>query len=259
MGNKTRTKFTRPRLLTSLCSEPQLHIIFVLSFIIGGCTPTGSPIYNLDVPKFVPQLPPDSTAEDGIGQDPNSQPEAIFLQWYSARGAASYKLWRTNVIGLNQLPTEFSSTSLPGSDTSYSDVVEVGTTYYYYLTSVGSGGAGESKSSDTVRYTLVERPTTQYPGTNNPMDTNNLEFGWQQDPTFGGHAVIRTEIASSKSLVWVSKQFWSQYNASGSIAFNYDGRASAKLVEGVNYRWRIDLFTDSSQGAKSMWQTFTVK
>jgi hypothetical protein len=230
-----------------------------LLLAFGSCAPTGAPVYTLGIPRFAPQSQPDSSADVGIGEDPKIPGNNILLQWYKSQGATGYKVWRTDSIEPNGFPTAFSQVSIPPvvTDTVYSDPVLVGVPYYYYLTAIGGGGKGESSPSDTLRYTLVPRPLLQYPGPNNPMDTNKLTFGWQQDPTSGSNAVIRVENTTENKIIWVSKRF-SSYLSTGSKVFNDDGRAIENLTQANEYRWRVDLFVDSTQGARSMWQTFVV-
>lgn len=238
----------------------------VLLLGIHGCTTHGTPVIQLGSIHFVPQSQPDSVSEAGIGQDPQSG--GMFLQWYRTEGASSYKLYRSDSIGANGAPLGFlpiatitHSTSV--NDTSYIDpTAQVGIRYFYYVLAFASDGS-QSKTSDTINYKLLVRPTPNYPGLNASLDSVSY-FGWN-DNSGGGYTVIRVEDLSAvpQTYLWVSKRF-QMYDSSPTRSFNFDSRASGGFISGHTYQWRVDRFNLNGEGipfegARSVWQTFSIK
>lgn len=235
-----------------------------LVLLIIGCNPKGSPIMVLGSPHFVPQSQPDSVLETGIGQDPSTG--GIFLQWYSAVGATGYKVYRSDSTDANGYPIAFvltgnvmSSSSL--NDTSMVDVASnaTGVKYYYYLRAYTPDGA-LSNPSDTVNYTLLDRPNLTYPVLD---QTVSLGFSLEwHDNTGGGYAVIRVRDISVTPVasIWVSGRFQT-FDTHPINPFNFDSTATGHLVSGHTYQWRVDRFNIDGtgrpfQGARSDWATF---
>ncbi len=236
-----------------------------LSFLVEGCTTNGVPISALGTPQFVPQSQPDSVLETGIGQDPNTA--GIFLEWYETTGAAGYKIYRADSTDVNGRPTDFLpignvavSSSL--NDTSMIDAIGVvtGVRYYYYLRAYAADGTA-SNTSDTINYKMIPRPALTYPGNGNPsVDKNGLSFSWH-DNTGGGYTVVRVKDITTipQTCIWVSRRFqiFESYPAK---SFDFDGVATGELISGHSYQWRVDRFDlGADEGARSVWQTFTIK
>ncbi|MCL5267708.1 MAG: hypothetical protein M1469_06365 [Bacteroidetes bacterium] len=235
-----------------------------LTAIISGCKMGGAPILQFGTPRFVEMSQPDSLVETGIGQDPKTG--GIYLQWYSTIGASGYKVFRTDSLDIKGLPTGFvvvgnviSSSAL--NDTSMVDVsfVMTGVKYYYYIRAYASDGS-QSTESDTINYTLLDRPSLSYPGVNAAVGKNGLYFSWH-DNTGGGYTVIRVEDASviPSNCVWVSKRF-QLFGTSARKSFNFDSAAVGQLVNGHPYQWRVDRFNPGAdEGARSIWQIFMIQ
>ncbi len=66
------------------------------------------------------------------------------------------------------------------------------------------------------------------------------------------------------AYVWVSARFQMFLGTASSIGFNFDSTATAQLVSGHSYQWRVDRFNlDGTgrpyEGSRSAWGTFSVK
>ncbi len=244
----------------------KLVIILVLFLGVHGCTRNGTPIVHPSDVRFVPQSQPDSVLETGIGQDPQSG--GMFLQWYRTSGASIYKLYRTDSTSTNGAPVSFSSVatlmhSPSVNDTSYVDpTAQIGTRYYYYLLASTSDGS-LTKLSDTINFRLLERPILNFPGVNATLDSVSY-FKWI-DNTGGGYTVIRVSDISTapQTYLWISSRL-QIYNTNPTEPFNFDNRAVSGFVSGHTYRWRVDRFNLNGagvpfEGARSMWQTFSIK
>jgi len=247
--------FPLSHLLTFLSSYLLLLIVSAMSILTGSCTPTGTPIYTLGTPRFVPQSAPDDSTETGIGQDPNSSGEGIFLQWYKIAGASQYNVYRTTTKDINGMPTGFKSIKIVSQDTSFvdGDGIIADTTYFYRI-QANALDRSESNFSDTVHITLLARVAPTSPGMNANVDASNLSFTWR-DPTGGGSTLIR--VKDSTGYIWVSRDT-SIYGAMVA-KYNFDGNGQP-LVSGHSYQWRIDRINPGTdQQAKSIWQKFFVK
>ncbi|MDG6997805.1 MAG: hypothetical protein JRN15_01680 [Nitrososphaerota archaeon] len=243
-------------------------IPILLILFAQGCTPEGTPISVIRAPELVPQSQPDAVEETGIRQDPNTG--GILLQWYKIQGVAGYKVFRSDTLAPDSLAINFSvvgdiSVSQFLNDTEFVDTygVDPEVRYYYYVEAYSSD-QGFSSPSDTMNYTLLDRPRVVYPPWGTAVPAKGLYFEWY-DHSGGGYAVIRLKDTTPlpPSYVWISKKF--QDYASGSFqAFNFDGSATTQLVSGHSYEWRIERFNLDGfgrpcQGSTSIWSTFTIK
>lgn len=238
--------------------------VFAALVLLEGCVHEGAPISALGTPKFVPQSQPDSVVESGIGQDPNTG--GMFLQWYSVPAAAGYKLYRTDTTGVDSIPMKFhlvgevaSSTSL--SDTSTVDVnsIHTGIRYYYYLRAYAADGS-LSPESDTTNYMLLARPTPDYVS----AAGSNFVFVWG-DRAGGGYTVLRVVDMSlfPHEYIWITPRFHIYGGSSSVVKFDFDSTATAPLLKGHTYQWRVDRFYVDSvdrpdAGSRSAWATFSI-
>lgn len=241
-------------------------ILCVQIFLLQGCVQNGTPIIAIGTPRFVAQSPPDSIQETGIRQDPNTG--GIVIQWYRDPGASGYKLYRSDSLNSNGKPVDFQlreNISASGlNDTSTVDLsTGTGVKYNYYLTAYASDGSSSSPS-DTISYTLLNRPVTDYPAQAATVDANGLYFIWN-DFTGGGYTVIRVMDLSvvPNAVLWVTKRF-QVFHTAPARYFNFDSTAAGQLVSGHSYAWRVERFDlDGSgrpfEGASSLWGKFNVK
>ena len=239
-------------------------IIGGLFILAQGCTSGGAPVVVLGTPEFVPRSEPDSTDENGVGQDPGTG--GISLQWYSCRGALSHKLFRTDSVSPSGIPAGFSIIGTAGAsggpgDTAMVDnnALETGVRYFYFLRAYSADGS-PSVSSDTIDFRLLERPSPSFPGMNAVVNKSLVSFQWR-DKTGGGCTVIRVkDITSGPAVtVWVSRRF-QNYDTYAARAFDFDSTTTGQLMTGHTYQWRVDRFTPGvSEGARSDWQIFTIQ
>lgn len=255
---------------SAMKSTVVLLLIISLISLDQGCAPNGNPISQLGTPMFVPQSPPDSVIESGIGEDAGNRYSAICLQWYSTLGAARYKVYRTDTTDANKVPINFglitnviSTSSLNDTSAVDANAVAVGVRYYYYLVAYSTNGT-LSSPSDTINYTLLNRPELFHPGNNSQLSGSTLYFGWH-DYEGGGYTVIRVKDISAlpSKYIWVSRRF-QVFDTYPIESFNFDSVATSQVVSGHSYQWRVDRFNlDGSgrayQGSRSTWSTFTVQ
>ncbi len=243
--------------------------IIALLLSVQSCSPKGYPIYRLGTPKFVPQSQPDSINEGGIGQDPNTG--GIFLQWYSALAAAGYRVYRSDSTAPDGTPADFQlvgnviASDLP-NDTSMVDKssIAVGVRYFYFIIAYSADGQ-LSNQSDTVDYTLIDRPVLDLPLPNATVDKSNLFFRWE-DRTGGGYTVIRVKDFSliPAKYIWVTPRFQAFGGSSTTRYFDFDSSAASLMISGHSYQWRVvrfnvDVTGRAYEGSTSIRLSFTVK
>ena len=239
-------------------------LVGTLSLLLVACTPTGTPIYTLGTPRFVPQSQPQDTVETGIEED--SKTGRVFLQWFGTKGAAGYNIWRSDTLNVDSMPISFHNISNAfsrASDTSGVDndpSIKTYTRYYYYVTAYAPDQSITSKPSDTAHIILLPQPLLRSPGINDSVSAVNLYFNWT-DYTGGGATIIRLEDISEVTpfYVWISKDTLIYGGTVSTAKFNFDNTAG-QLQPGHYYQWRVDIFVPNhdSQG-KSAWQKFKVK
>lgn len=243
-------------------------VLIALLLGIESCTPSGSPLTALTTPQFVPQSDPEALTQTGIRQDPSTG--GILLQWYSQLGAAGYRVYRSDSLNQRGDPVGFELVSnvaatsfLNDTTTVDMDSIVTGIAYYYYLVAYTSDGT-LSGPSDTVDYTLLDRPTLRIPTNTSVVDSSALQFQYH-DNTGGGYAVIRVKdiTAVPSQSVWISKRFQS-FDTYPTKVYDYDGTASSPVTRGHTYQWRVERFDldgsgRPSKGATSPWDIFTVK
>ncbi len=265
MSHKRRITGHAPRTLGR--RKVIVPALFVPLVLFIGCVKQRQPIVTLGTPHFVPQSQPDSLAETGIGQDPGSG--GISMQWYSAKGAAGYKVFRTDTVDLSGKPSMFSVVSILSSATGLNDTSTVdgtafqGVRYYYFVAAYGPDQA-VGAPSDTVSYELLIRPSLTYPPPNGTIDEGSSYFRWI-DNTGGGYTVVRVKDvgAAPARYIWVSSRF-QVFETNANRSFNFDSVATSPLVSGHTYQWRVDRFNPDGagrpyEGSRSVWSAFAVK
>ncbi len=241
-------------------------LLAALSMLSHGCVKEGPPIVGLGTPQFVPQSPPDSAAESGIGQDPNSG--GIFLQWFGSYGAYGYDVYRSDTTDASGSPVTFLLVNKVSSaygleDTSTVDLTALtGVTYYYYVRAVASDGT-LSTPSDTVNYRLLQRPILVVPVNNLTVSHYTAYFQWV-DLAGGGYTVLRVKDISSvpPTYTWISKAYKLEGGYNPTWNYDFDSTAVQPLISGNSYEWQIDRFNSNREGrpyegARSIWGTFS--
>lgn len=245
--------------ILSLCS---------LLSLMQGCISKRSPIYVLGTPRFVPQSSPDSIVDVGIRQDPNTG--KIFLQWYKVPSASGYKIYRSDTTDQAGTPISFTAIGNVSASTVYSDTsmidpgpCKTGIRYYYYLRAYDVDGS-VSGPSDTANYKLLNRPDLRRPPPNAKTSAVGFYFYWH-DYTGGGLTVVRVKDISTvpEEMVWVSKQF-QVFSSYPTETYDFDSTATAPLISGHSYEWRVERFDlDGTgrpyEGSTSPWSIFTIE
>lgn len=201
-------------------------------------------------PSLLP--PPDDLTEVERGIDAVPEKDAIQIDWLRPERAeelAGFRLYRRSTTGAFLLLK-----SLKPQDTTFVDDVniQVGTRYFYFMTSVDASGR-EGPPSDTVNYALLPKPFNLHQsGTLTPV------FRWQvQD--YPSQYVLKLFDMTDNSKVWFSVVQSDFADQDEEVSYNWDGLASSPaLVAGHVYRWRVDVVgTERNSGSESTWSRFT--
>jgi hypothetical protein len=148
------------------------------------------------------------------------------------------------------------------NDTSYVDGASIttGVTYFYRMQAYSSA-QDESKFSDTVHITLLEKPGLISP-VSLTVNASGLQFTWKYMANTSDVLIrIKDVSLGHAGYVWISKLHNDWYSGSGiSVAFNVDSTATGQLTSGDSYLWRIDQYNlGTDEQTKSVWGTFGVK
>lgn len=197
--------------------------------------------------------PPDDLALVERGIDAVPEADAIQIDWLlpeQVADLAGFRLYRRTARGAFVLLK-----SLKSQDTTFVDDqnIEVGTRYYYFMTSVDRAGR-EGPPSDTVDYALVPKAFNLHStGTLTPV------FRWQVHD-YPSQYVVKLFDLTDGSKVWFSLVFSDFADQDEEVTYNWDGTAATPtLIAGRSYRWRVDVVgSERNSGSESNWRRFTV-
>jgi hypothetical protein len=147
--------------------------------------------------------------------------------------------------------------SLVGSDSSYTDTaVTANTRYWYTLRAFTRNGGSEGSWSDTVSYTLTDRPVPISPiGVIEDSSDEPIRFRFGPS-TVGGEVVVWLDRVHPENDRIVLDTVWrSREHAPFAVPeVVYDG---PPLVSNEHYRWRVDkVFGTQPLGNASRWVSF---
>ena len=210
----------------------------------------------------------------GIRPDPlvpeaPGRPGAIFVEWERLDAArlggvtiGGYHLYRADSTDTQGRPGAFRriatlTTSALTSDTSYSDTsAAVNVRYWYAVRAFTRNSGAEGPMSDTVHFTLTDRPIPVAPiGSLDSASFYPLRFRFGP-PVLGGEVAIQLERVHRENDAVVLDTIW---RARAFATFSppevvYTGPA---LVPQEQYRWRVDkVFGVQPIGNSSRWISF---
>ena len=257
-----------------------ISALLVAALLMSGCGDSLSPVARPPAPRMV-HFQDDPFLERGIRPDPNaalpedSRSGAIIVEWMSIDTATldgvrlgGFKLYRSE-----SRPDPLGAASsfeliatLPATvanvDTFYSDSsARQNVAYAYYVTAYSADDRRiESSSSDTVSFTLSERPVPLSPtGRVAPSAHGSLHFRFSPATASGYVAVALDEISADNEQL-VLRQMWRERGMAGFYdpSLEYTGDS---LRPGHRYRWRVEKIFPQGQpiGNASRWVTFLVQ
>ena len=175
------------------------------------------------VPHVLPPAPP--TNLGAIAGDTTAT-----LQWTAAPGATSYNIYRATSTGQETLLHSGVMTTSFG-DTGLTD----GTTYYYEVTSVGTGGEGAPSSEVNVTpHVLPPAPPTNLIAT--PGDTI-ATLQWSAAPGATSYNIYRGTSSGQETLLH-----------SGVMATSFP---DSGLTDGTTYYYEVTSVGTAGEGARS--------
>jgi len=240
--------YTSPRPLAS--SSPRLLASMLRSIlavlVICGCE-AGGP--DADIPK-TPLLHPQATTIP--------QQNAIRIEWdvSAEEDLAGYKVYRSTS------PEEKDSqiiATVSEKDGYYEDTeVSIGVRYYYRISAFDDSG-NESDKSDTVDYTLLEKPALIEPADQAVVKTTMPTFVWlgvSGASAYTVHVYSRAADGTTWEEIWHSEKIYPYQDLRKT--YNDDNLALKPLERGMTYKWRVDSSGGQSTGSQSRWRYFTV-
>jgi hypothetical protein len=257
---------------------PAALAAIVLSVVLPGCSDPVVPTARPPATRMV-GFSGDPFSERGIRPDPNAADPgdpgsgAILVEWNaidpSRLGAVrlgGYRLYRSDTVDAGGRALGFElvrNVALSGTsgDTVVSDsTVRLNRGYSYYVTAYSrSDESVESDPSDTVRFTLTERPVPLAPSGNIALDSvGGLRLAFGPSSASGYVAVELDEtLPSNESVVLrrlMRELFVADFNDPHVV---YSGDS---LQVGHRYRWRVEKIFPQGQpiGNSSRWVTFFV-
>lgn len=242
---------------------------------IGGCSST-SPQQSPRGTSMVPYAA-DAFAEHGIRPDPDapdpdlSTSGGIIVEWHAVDRSgdvgtvpAGYYLYRSDTSDFDGRPLNFKRIaqipfSPAGGDTLYVDHgVRQKVRYSYAVTVYARSDASlESGRSDTVSFTLLERPVPTAPIGDVTLDTNVPPAFRFTTP--GVVAIQVNEVRADNETVTI-RNVWRYLGPVSDFANPSVGYQGDSLGKGKRYRWRVDrIIQGTPQANASRWVTFSVR
>ena len=186
------------------------HNISLFLICIISCDVPTERIINIDAPKFIQKSMPDSKVELGIDSEFRLK-HGIQLMWYSnSKGEVDYySIFRGNTsidstIEFKRIGDVAVNDPLK-SDTLFHDTTALThVDYYYFIEGVGHKGV-EGKHSDTISYTMHDKPDAIAPA--NTIQDSLPVFSWINNVTnfqYTSEFVLRVEriVTDSTDPVW---------------------------------------------------------
>ena len=261
--------------------RPAILLPALLSLALPGIG-CGDPVATIARPPAtrMVRFQDDPFLEHGIRPDPNAADPndpgsgAIVVEWNaldpSRLGAVrlgGYKLYRSDTVDASGVALDFTlvrTVALTGTvgDTVVSDsTARLNRGYAYYVTAFSRSNEDvESDPSDTVRFTLTERPVPLSPSGTIPLDTGgHLRLSFGPTSASGLVAVELDETLAGNEKIVVRRLMRERLVADfNDPHVEYTGEA---LQSGHRYRWRVEKIFPQGQplGNSSHWVTFLVQ
>ncbi len=222
------------------------NLLFLTFLIIFGCEAGGPEKESPEAPLLHPQA---STI---------SQQDAIVIQWDVNTGdnLLTCRIYRSESSDEEDFQP---IATLPERDGYYEDSdVRIGITYYYRISALDDLG-NESHKSDSVKYTLLEKPTLIEPPDQAIIKTRTPDFAWlgvSGASAFAVRVYSRADDARSWEEIWHSEKVYPYQDLRKT--YNDDSLALKPLESGMTCRWRVDSTGGRSSGSQSRWRYFSV-
>lgn len=127
--------------------------------------------FSYPLPAYT--IPPPSSPT-GVSASDGTYTDKIRITWNSASGATSYEVWRNTSNNSGA-----SSRIGPTSNTEFNDTTAIaGTTYYYWIKSVGAGGTSSFSSSDSGYRRLLPPQAPTGVSATDGAHTDKVRISW---------------------------------------------------------------------------------
>jgi fibronectin type 3 domain-containing protein len=190
-------------------------------YMVSAVNSTGESIRSSEVSATsAPGSPTGLSAHGG-----NTQ---AALSWTGSPGAASYNIYRSTSSGGETLykrgvtTTSFTDTNLTN-----------GTTYYYQVTAVGSGGAESARSSEAAATMAPAAPT----GLNASAGNTQVTLGWTAAPGSVSYNIYRSTSSGGETLY-----------KSGVTTTSF---TDTNLTNGTTYYYEVSAVNSAGESARS--------
>ena len=220
------------------------NLLFLTFLIISGCEAGGPEKEIPEAPLLHPQA---STIP---------QQDAIIIEWDVSTEDNLIRVYRSE--SSDEKDFQLIAT-VPEKDGYYEDSdVRIGITYYYKVSALDDLG-NESDKSDSVKYTLLEKPTLIEPQDQAIIGTKIPDFAWlgvSGASAFTVRVYSRADDGRSWEEIWHSEKVYPYQDLRKT--YNDDNLALKPLESGMACRWRVDSTGGRWSGSQSRWQHFSV-
>ncbi|MFZ0391175.1 MAG: hypothetical protein WAN36_12020 [Calditrichia bacterium] len=232
-------------------------LIILILLLVWGCEDETNKADPPGKVQLIAKTAEDAVQEHGIDAVPEF--DAILLEWRPNSGAdlSGYKIYRSRSSGQNYVSVAEINKQFGAPDTTWLDKnVQVENTYYYYVRAFDTFDQ-YGEPSDTVNYTLVEKPVALYPI--NDIVTDSLpEIRWDNAQTNDFIFRLQKEVAQDTLAYRIISQRSIKYNFPEVWTLAELG-ISVPLEPG-RYFWRIDAVqVGVPKGAESNWVSFRIQ
>ena len=220
------------------------NLLFLTFLIISGCESGGPEKEIPEAPLLYPQA---STIP---------QQDAIIIEWDVSTEDNLIRVYRSE--SSDEKDFQLIAT-VPEKDGYYEDSdVRIGITYYYKISALDDLG-NESGKSDSVKYTLLEKPTLIEPQDQAIVGTKRPDFAWlgvSGASAFTVRVYSRADDGRSWEEIWHSERVYPYQDLRKT--YNDDNLALRPLESGMTCRWRVDSTGGRWSGSQSRWRNFSV-
>ena len=220
------------------------NLLFLTFLIISGCESGGPEKEIPEAPLLYPQA---STIP---------QQDAIIIEWDVSTEDNLIRVYRSE--SSDEKDFQLIAT-VPEKDGYYKDSdVRIGITYYYKISALDDLG-NESGKSDSVKYTLLEKPTLIEPQDQAIVGTKRPDFAWlgvSGASAFTVRVYSRADDGRSWEEIWHSERVYPYQDLRKT--YNDDNLALRPLESGMTCRWRVDSTGGRWSGSQSRWRNFSV-
>ena len=222
------------------------NLLFLTFLIISGCEAGGPEKEIPEAPLLHPQA---STIP---------QQDAIIIEWDVNTGGNLLRCRVYRSESSDERDYQLIAT-VPEQDGYYEDSdVRIGITYYYKISALDDLG-NESDKSDSVNYTLLEKPILIEPPDQAIIETKRPDFAWlgvSGASAFTVRVYSRADDGRSWEEIWHSERVYPYQNLRKT--YDDDSLALRPLESGMTCRWRVDSTGGRWSGSQSRWQNFSV-